>query len=183
MTVAIHKADLDSMNIAQVCEAGSDCFLTLGSTAITDMMAAPAHNYGNPILASDAKEIRVYVRDDTQVSMASFSLYLGSGEVVIVFDEPVELSAIDMTKLTFSTSRDPTEFRYVLEQGTVKGVGGPPSSTVTVTLTVTDLSAIKRQSQKTATTGAGTVCVFEQDFVLEDAIGSHACSLEDLPCV
>jgi hypothetical protein len=29
----------------------------------------------------------------------------------------------------------------------------------------------------------GTVRVFEQDFALEDAIGSHACSLEALACV
>jgi hypothetical protein len=28
-----------------------------------------------------------------------------------------------------------------------------------------------------------TVRVFRQDFALEDAIGSHACSLEALPCV
>jgi hypothetical protein len=30
---------------------------------------------------------------------------------------------------------------------------------------------------------AGTVHVFRQDFALEDAIGSHACSLEALTCV
>jgi hypothetical protein len=29
----------------------------------------------------------------------------------------------------------------------------------------------------------GMVCVFEQNFALKDAIGSHACSLEALPCV
>jgi hypothetical protein len=28
-----------------------------------------------------------------------------------------------------------------------------------------------------------TVTVFEQDFALEDAIGSHACSLEAITCV
>jgi hypothetical protein len=30
---------------------------------------------------------------------------------------------------------------------------------------------------------SGTVRVFKQDFALEDAIGSHACSLEALTCV
>jgi hypothetical protein len=29
----------------------------------------------------------------------------------------------------------------------------------------------------------GTVLGFEQKFTLEDAIGSHACSLDALPCV
>jgi hypothetical protein len=31
--------------------------------------------------------------------------------------------------------------------------------------------------------GCCTVCVFRQEFTLEDAIGSHACSLEALACV
>jgi hypothetical protein len=31
--------------------------------------------------------------------------------------------------------------------------------------------------------GIGAVRVFRQDFALGDAIGSHACSLEALPCV
>jgi hypothetical protein len=31
--------------------------------------------------------------------------------------------------------------------------------------------------------GIGTVRILRQDFALEDAIGSHACSLEALPCV
>jgi hypothetical protein len=43
---------------------------------------------------------------------------------------------------------------------------------------VQTLKAVHWKNQQSWMVAQGTVRIFEQDFALEDAIGSHACSLE-----
>jgi hypothetical protein len=69
------------------------------------------------------------------------------------------------------------EFAHVIESGrSALGTGSPVEY-----MALQDLFPIGAAVTSTSVGGLGTVRVFQQKFTLEDAIGSHACSLEALP--
>jgi hypothetical protein len=63
------------------------------------------------------------------------------------------------------------------------GVGKSPAKIITNVATRGDLASRAAAASVLTGQGAGTVRVFRQDFTLDDAIGSHACSLEALASV
>jgi hypothetical protein len=144
MTIQIDNADLDGFQVEPtLCTDVSNCFVTLASTAVTDMSG----NDVTGVLASSPGTVGSVVADTIPPELVAFDANLGNGTLTLTFSEIVNVSTVSPEALTllnnFTASLATSSFQ--LTGGRVSGKDGAAyTRVVTVGLLVVDMYEIQQ---------------------------------------
>jgi len=122
----------------------------LASSAVQLAAGAFQDMYGNSILQTPIVPAVSYVPSTAGVTLLGFDFDLGYGSLVLYFDDIVQTSTLDATKLTLQSNQ--TGYRYTLTGGSTPSASG---INVVVNMTMTDIDAIK-YGQKIGTSTSNT---------------------------
>ena len=84
----------------RIATLSTNTYITLTALAISDMFALQV----NPISDGSAQHVRVYVADTTHPSMVDFQFDFNPGVLSLTFDETIDISSFDPSKVTFYNS-------------------------------------------------------------------------------
>ena len=110
MVISIGATDMATLKANELAEQASNTYLSVGAGAISDNTVENA-NAGAPfspsleINAASALLVAAFIADSTAPSLESFSLDLGTKELLVTFDEPILLDALNLTRFTLSGNR------------------------------------------------------------------------------
>ena len=129
----------------QVCTTISNCWLTFTQFFILDM----AGNVVSPLLDGDLDTRRIpasFSNDITGPRLLLYDLDLDSGELIMTFDEPVDVSSLDATGITvqsMSHLSSISQLYYTLTDGMSMSSNG---DIIEIQLSPTDLNEIKSRA-------------------------------------
>ncbi|XP_065888525.1 uncharacterized protein [Dysidea avara] len=137
--ITLSFEDSTELKRLQLCESdmnGSDCYFTILSTALIDMV-------GNNIEGEDGFPVDPYIPDTMHPSLESFTEFNYVTETVILtFSEVVDISSFLVTGLAFQNFLQTTDPVIPLTGGIVNEL--QDSHVVSITLTTPDIDTIKR---------------------------------------
>ena len=148
VTVQLTTADLSTIKSNDgLATSSANTYLRAIPTTVADM----AGNAVTEITSSAALGVTTFTEDTTALSLVSFDLNMNTGVLAMTFSEVARASSLDVTGLTLQPAATAIAAdAYSLTGGTVSTTD---SEVVTVTLTATDLNAIKaRTNLATAST-------------------------------
>ena len=129
----------------RVCTSISNCWLAFTSPFISDMSS----NLVAPLLDGSLDTRRVlasFTDDTTEPHVLSVHLDLNAGELVMTFDEPVDVSSLDTSGITIQAASmisTNTQLYYTLTGGTSDSSDG---DAIDIKLSVIALNAIKSRA-------------------------------------
>jgi hypothetical protein len=113
-----------------------------GFTVISKMIADMFGNTVNVRSEIDALQVTTFTADQVAPSFTAFSINMNSGAVNLTLNRSVNVSSVVLTKFTFVEATDGAN-QHTLTNGTAVGVD---STTLTFTLSASDLNALKNAS-------------------------------------
>ena len=84
-------------------------FLSLRAQTVSDMSGLQI----NPITNGEGQPVRIFVPDSTNPSLVEFQFDFDIGLLQLTFDETIDISSFDPTKITFYNPN----YTYTLQQG------------------------------------------------------------------
>ena len=141
VTVQMSTGDLNEVKKREICRSRRVCWVRMDAKFITDVTNNRVVPVVPDIGASANERAGSFVEDNTSPHLASFSLDMDSGRIVLTFDEPVNYLSVDRTQLTLFNTSIGDGSSYTLNGGT--RVTTSNDVTYEFTLLSTDLRAIK----------------------------------------
>jgi predicted ribosome-associated RNA-binding protein Tma20 len=143
VNIALSLTDLNAIkNDLNLATSTDSSYLTLTASAIDDMNG----NSVNAILDGSAMQVLSYTADATVPTVTDWTLNINTGAMVINFSETMDQTVdVDETKITIQQSNDTStagEY-YTLTDSTSVWTD---HNTLTITLSATDLNALKRDT-------------------------------------
>ena len=141
-TCSLIDVDLNEIKRLPICMAsnsGQDCCLSLTGDAIKDLSGNPIE----PIFEGCGFEPTQYINDTNSPYLVEFTEFnLDTRNVQLVFNETINASTIDLTKITFQSFYRNAQMSYTLTGGDVTSMD---STIVTFNLTMNDTFNIQEQ--------------------------------------
>ena len=143
VSVYLTKADADTIKSLALCSNITNCYLTMASNTVADMLgnAAPSIGQGSGVRTAN------FGQDTTRVTLEQFStLDFNTGTLTLSFSEPVDPSTLRYDQITLSTERDiPANVisYYRLTNGTTLSGRG---LIINIRLVQYDLSMLKKDN-------------------------------------
>ena len=137
LTVTLSTADANAIKAdTQLCTSTSNCYILFSARLVRDMSSLDVR----PIVDGNATEVTV-TTDARAPRLISFvSINLITGQMVLSFDETVDVSTLDATKITLQSFFEQPLSSVALTGGTV--VGGDAAN-VTLQLSDNDLTVLR----------------------------------------
>jgi hypothetical protein len=141
ISINLKKAEVDELKRMNICVQTAACFLTITTSAITDMNTNPI----TPIENTAGKLANNVVGETTKPELASFVKFdYNKAEITLSFTEPVLDSPIDFTQLKLHSRANvnggDANREFVLTGGTTDSERG---ATIVVSVTDDDMNSIK----------------------------------------
>ena len=140
MVVTIHllQPDLNALKTTpNLAVTSSNTFIVINDTAFRDLIG----NYITAVGNGQALAASIYIRDTTVPILETFDLDLNVGELILTFDEPVNVSSINITAFSLRWNQgDGSTVTYTLTGGSIISTD---TDRPTIYLTLSDLSQIK----------------------------------------
>jgi hypothetical protein len=115
-TFRLSDVDLNAVKLMEVCTVGAngdDCYISFSNTTVLDMnrnaVVARLNGFG--------ERVSQYISDTTPPRITSFVVNMTFGDVVLFFDEAVNVSTFDPTSLTTYQSNVASSVSYTLTGG------------------------------------------------------------------
>ena len=147
VVLTLPVATMNAIKLAQICRTyvgsiASDCYLKMPSTTITDM----ANNLVSALNVNvNLLSVRNYYPDTVSPVLSSFrSFDFNTGNVTLVFVEPINFTSIYLSSVSFQDAPDFPQNSQTLSGGSVQTV--TDGLTVSFQLAVSDLNTIKLSS-------------------------------------
>ena len=171
-TTIVVKLSRDDQNaikfLTELAQDENSTFLSITELTITDMNT----NKVSPIPVNDTLAVSTYIRDTTGPMLQLFDLNLTSETLTLHFDETVNISSIDYSRLTLQSSLSSPTFSYTLKDGVISGENTPD---VVIYLNFSDLNELKLEPGL-ATDGSNTHLYMREGALLDLAINSNRAS-------
>jgi hypothetical protein len=175
--------DVDVMNeikrLDQTCTTtGGDCFLVATDDAAKDMTNADTNKVEPVVLAVSTTSLQTagYTEDTVDPKFVSFDLNMHDGELVVVFDETVDVSSLNVAAIELHTDKTLADVQTVaLTKRTDSVPGGSSSSsadgtTVIIAIGDDDLDELKKHTSL-AVANAGSVFLTATSATIQDMNG------------
>ena len=102
--IQFSTSDLEKLKLQPICTATTDCYLTILADVVTDLFGRlnTARQTSNPApvanLTSDTTAPQLVSNEGVE------EININTGEIVLLFDEPVNISSLDVTALMLHSS-------------------------------------------------------------------------------
>jgi hypothetical protein len=175
LTVIVGQSDSNSIKSLDLCTSAADCFVQLGAAVVTDFEgdAFAAVAVENSTVAAS------YGADTSPVELVDIHvLDLNDGTINMTFSEPVNLASIDYTKAVLRNTifEGAGLVSLALSGGSVVSAN---QLTLTITLSTTDLNAIKLQGGL-CTSSVNCFVLFKLGFISDQANNSMTATTGDV---
>jgi len=135
LAITLSTVDLNSIkSMTSLARTNANTYVSVASSLVTDI----AGNAVNAVLSSSALQGTV-VADNVKPSLTSFVLDMSLGQLTLTFDEIVNVATFVSGQLTLQDQQTHTSF-FTLTGDVVSTVNSP---SITVTMTTSDLNALK----------------------------------------
>ena len=170
IVINIGIEDLNELKrLTEIATDENTTYLSLTVYAITDMASVPV----NDISIDDALNVDVFVQDDINPVLVSFSLDMNEALLVLTFSETVEAESLNISAITLqSTESALPNQEYTLIDGYLPHYSSSDSSDNTIieiNIGIEDLNAIKKIYQLATTVGNTFISIPEE--VINDMVG------------
>uniref|UniRef100_A0A1X7V1F8 Uncharacterized protein n=1 Tax=Amphimedon queenslandica TaxID=400682 RepID=A0A1X7V1F8_AMPQE len=175
ITITVSGSDLNRLKYDPFLAVSNETtFLLVESGSILDMAGNPVI----PILNNDSLAVDTFTSDFIPPVLEAFNLYLAPGSntliLELVFSETVNSSSLNTSAITFSPSSVAGNITYTLTGGSVS----PEDSTIiTVTISPTDLEAIRQLDQYQLLTTPHTSYISIDQELVVDMTGNPVISI------
>ena len=138
LKITLTASDInDIRSIGELATSIDDTFLVITEDTVTDTSGNPVM----PILSSNALQAYSFNVDQANPNVLSFDFDANIGQLVLYFDEYVNVSSLKVAELTLQDSFLAMEANYSLT--TAVRIDQDVITTINITLTADDLNAIK----------------------------------------
>ena len=111
---------------------------------VTRLLVDTSANIFADILVSSPLQIFMFVPDRTRPNLEIFDLYNNdNGTIIISFDEPVDISTVDLTRVTLLAGPDASSSSFTLTGGLVSYLRPNDRLSLVVSMVPADLRAVK----------------------------------------
>ena len=156
--ITLTTADLDALNAVRGLATGTaNTFITLRAGAVTDMSG----NKIDGIIEISGVQATSVEGEITSPTLTSFKFSPGVSQLEMTFSETLNASSFDPTQITLKSGAAVSASQYKLTGGTSPQTNSP---VITITLSKTDIDAIKADSTL-ATSAANTFISITSDLV------------------
>jgi hypothetical protein len=164
VTIFLTQMDLNVIKSdVNLATSQANTFLSFSSSLVQDMYGSPVVEVG----PEGALVVAIYAEDVTPPTLVFFDLDLGTRQMNLTFNEPVDISTFDAIQLTLQSAFESSAPSYSLT-----GSASIFQSTTTVVLTLTDTDFYALQeSSELATSVDNTFLSFPSNLV-QDLIGN-----------
>ena len=138
----------------------NNTYISLSNLTITDTNSNPV----TAILPNNAVQVLNFTADETSPMLVQFELDLTNEEIRLVFDETVNASSLDPTRITLYNAEDGGTDYYMLAAGSVRPLAD--HTNITLHLTREDLNEIKR-NDNLSTSVNNTYISFDEFFLVD----------------
>ena len=131
------KADFDAIRAnTALATARADSFLNITAGGVADMVG---NTIGAPLAATRAS---TYRKDALVVKLSSFELHLFNNTLELSFDDPVDFSKFDPTRLTLQDKRGTATNTFTFTAATVLSTTTGSGSSATVLISAKDAASL-----------------------------------------
>jgi hypothetical protein len=146
MVISIGGTDMASLKASELADQATNTYLSLRTGAISDNTLENANpgastTPSQAINAAAALVATAFTADSTPASLESFSLDLGTKALLVTFDEPILLDALNLTRFTLSGNRFSDRSIHLIEGA--DSTGGDRTTIVSITLSNVAAAAIR----------------------------------------
>ena len=145
--VELSMPDLSSLKRdSDICTYRGNCYITASTELLQDIAG---NSFAGVPLTEPGVIVREYIRDDLQPQLESFDLDLNSNQLKLVFDEPIDIDTLDVTRLTLQAESSvslPLE-EHTLTDGNAYSLD---AITIMVNLSLEDANVIKARDFATS---------------------------------
>ena len=160
VTIFLTQMDLNFIKSdANLATSQNNTFLSFSSSLVQDMYGSPVVEVG----PEGALVVAIYAEDVTPPTLVFFDLDLGTRQMNLTFNEPVNISTFGATQLTLLNAAGSAALSYSLT-GSVSASIFQSATTVVLTLTDTDFYALQ-ESSELATSVDNTFLSFPSNLV------------------
>lgn len=139
LVVIIGALDLNAIKqIFSLANSNDSTYITIDADSVVDMVGLPVESVG-PDMALPVNE---YIADSVGPELLSFTLNLTSENLILTFDETVNVDSFNITQLILHSNSNISESSYHILQD-LRNISMENSTEVTVLLSLDDLHQIK----------------------------------------
>jgi len=149
LTVNLLATDVLKLKALEICRTAGETYLSATSNMIADMNKKPSANLMQVVQQSNAMPANAdtFVGDATKPLLLAYTLNLDSGTLVLSFNEPVDSTKTYPELFTLQSDNTATPgFSLKLADAPISESPKTATSTITITLKESDISAIKLNS-------------------------------------
>lgn len=149
LTVNLLSTDVLKLKALEICRTAGETYLSATSNMIADMNQKPSANLMQVVQQSNAMPANAdtFVGDATKPLLLAYTLNLDSGTLVLSFNEPVDSTKTYPELFTLQSDNTATPgFSLKLADAPISESPKTATSTITITLKESDISAIKLNS-------------------------------------
>jgi len=153
ITITLNADDLNAI------KKDDKLVLTTATTSLaytTALFEDFRNNEPLAVVAASAVAVNTLTADATDPSLDSFTINMDSGKIMLTFSEVIRASEVTMTAFTLQDAAQATTSHSLGGQGSVLQAN---DVTITITMDVSDLNAIKGKAMATETDGSNTYIV------------------------
>ena len=122
MSISITREDMNAIKTAQFATSYNDTFVSFTSVSATDTLCFDLKgNKVNEINSTSALQVGFgkYTGDQVHPQLLQFSFYVESGDIELLFDEPIQTQAVNFSKIVLQSDINGIGSWVRLVQGTI----------------------------------------------------------------